>query len=319
MARDLLGSELNRLTELFVEVCENDRRHRDYTRHELHEALVAVVARFPVYRAYLRADGADPNPQDVGYVDQAIAEAKTDWADLDPELFDFLRRILLAREPGKFHIELALGFQQFTGPVMAKALEDTAFYRYHRLICLNEVGGDPACFGLATDDFHRACQESQRRWSLGLLATSTHDTKRSEDVRARLALLSEIPMQWAEAIARWSALNREHWSAEPDRNAEYLLYQILVGAWPISTERVWTYMSKAVREAKLQTSWTKPDEDYENNLRTLSSKPSWAPPDFMREVEAFVTALIPFARREFAGSDPAEAHHAGNSRFLPGH
>jgi (1->4)-alpha-D-glucan 1-alpha-D-glucosylmutase len=295
VARDLLGSELNRLTELFVEVCENDRRHRDYTRHELHEALVAVVARLPVYRTYLRADGEDPNPEDIAYVDQAIAEAKTDWTDSDPELFDFLRQILLGREPGKFHTELALGFQQFTGPVMAKALDDTAFYRYHRLICLNEVGGDPARFGLTTDDFHQACQVSQRRWSLGLLATSTHDTKRSEDVRARLALLSEIPAQWAEAVARWSALNREHWSAQPDRNAEYLLYQSLVGAWPISTERVWTYITKAVREAKLQTSWTKPDQDYENNLRTFVEGVMGAP-EFVRDLEAFVATLIPLAR-----------------------
>ncbi|HKD66377.1 MAG TPA: malto-oligosyltrehalose synthase [Candidatus Binataceae bacterium] len=295
VARDVLGSELNRLTELFVEVCENDRRHRDYTRHLLHEALVAAVARFAVYRTYCRADSGDPDPEDVRYVDQTIAEAKSDRPDLDPELFDFLHEILLLREPGEFHIELALSFQQFTGPVMAKALEDTAFYRYHRLICLNEVGGDPSRFGVGPDEFHQACLENQRRWSMGLLATSTHDTKRSEDVRARLALLSEMPQQWADATRRWSAFNRVHWSAEPDRNAEYLLYQTLAGAWPITKERVWPYMLKAVREAKLQTSWTKPDEAYEKNVQGFVEA-VMGEREFLADLEAFVMTLLPFAR-----------------------
>ncbi len=294
-ARDILGSELNRLTELFVEVCENDRRHRDYTRHELHQALVAVTARFAVYRTYCRDANSQPNPEDVRCVDQAIEQARTDRADLDPELFDFLRRILLLREHGALHQELALGFQQFSGPVMAKALEDTAFYRYHRLICLNEVGGDPSRFGVDPGEFHAACVETQRRWPLGLLATSTHDTKRSEDVRARIALLSEIPGRWAEAVNRWSAMNRACWSGEPDANAEYLLYQSLVGAWPIGIDRIWPYMEKAVREAKLQTSWTKPDPNYEKNLRVFVEgimKNS----GFTAELEALVAELTPYAR-----------------------
>ena len=295
VARDVLGSELSRLTELFVEVCENDRRHRDYTRHELHDALVAVVARFPVYRTYLPEDGGEPQPEDVECVDSAIAGAKADRSDTDPELFDFLRQILLNREPGKFHTELALGFQQYTGPVMAKALEDTAFYRYHRLICLNEVGGDPGRFGFSTPEFHRACQETQQRWSLGLLATSTHDTKRSEDVRARIALLSEIPNRWAQAVTRWSETNRARWPGEPDRNAEYLFYQTLVGAWPISTERIWGYMTKAVHEAKLQTSWTKPDENYEKNLHGFVDG-AMGTPGFVRDLEQFVADLLPFGR-----------------------
>jgi (1->4)-alpha-D-glucan 1-alpha-D-glucosylmutase len=295
VARDVLGSELNRLTELFVEVCEHDRRHRDYTRHELHEALVAMVARFAVYRTYCRADSREPNPEDVSRVDQALAQAKTDRADLDPELFDFLRQILLLREQGEFHIELALGFQQFTGPVLAKALEDTAFYRYHRLICLNEVGGDPSRFGVGIDEFHHGCQEGQRRWPLALLATSTHDTKRSEDVRARIVLLSEMPAQWADAVGRWSELNRAHWPGAPDRNAEYLLYQTLAGAWPISAERVWGFMSKAVREAKAQTSWTKPDNDYEKNLHDFVEG-VMGDRSFIADLETFVAKLLPFAR-----------------------
>jgi (1->4)-alpha-D-glucan 1-alpha-D-glucosylmutase len=295
VARDLLGSELNRLTELFVEVCEHDRRHRDYTRHELHEALVAVVARFAVYRTYCREDSSEPDPEDVRYVDQAVAQAKADRADLDPELFDFLRQILLLREKGEFHIEMALGFQQYTGPVMAKALEDTAFYRYHRLICLNEVGGDPARFGISPGEFHQASQERRRRWSLGLLATSTHDTKRSEDVRARLAVLSEMPEQWVGAVRRWSELNRRHWQAAPDRNAEYMLYQALTGAWPIGVERVWAFMEKAAREAKAQTSWTKPDSGYEGNLHGFVEG-VMGDSGFAAEIEAFVASLLPFAR-----------------------
>lgn len=295
VARDVLGSEITRLTELFVEVCENDRRHRDYTRHLLHEALVAVVARFPVYRTYFQADSAERNDDDIRIVNQAVDAAKTDRADLDPELLDFLREILLLNVDGKFQTELGLGFQQFTGPVMAKALEDTAFYRYCRLTCLNEVGGDPNRFGVEVEEFHQACQESQQRWRLSLLATSTHDTKRSEDVRARLAVLSEMPEQWAGAVRRWAAFNSGHWSAEPDRNAEYLLYQTLAGAWPIDAERIWAYMNKAVREAKLRTSWTNPDAEYEKTLQSfveaiLNDR------NFIAELEVFVSSLIPFGR-----------------------
>ena len=293
VARDILGSELNRLTELFVEVCENDRRHRDYTRHELHEALVALVAQFSVYRTYFRADRTNVNAEDVRRINEAIDAAKADRPDLDHELFAFLRQILMLEVQGTFQTEFALRFQQFTGPVMAKSLEDTAFYRYNRFIALNEVGGDPGQFGVGLEEFHKACSESQRRWSLGLLTTSTHDTKRSEDVRARLAVLSEIPEQWSQAVHRWGELNRVNWSAEPDRNVEYLLYQTLVGAWPISTERVWQYVNKAIREAKLKTSWTKPDKGYEQDVRgfvdgALNDR------SFVSDLENFVSTLVPF-------------------------
>jgi (1->4)-alpha-D-glucan 1-alpha-D-glucosylmutase len=295
VARDILGSELNRLTQLLVEVCEDDRRHRDYTRHELHEVLVAVVARFSVYRTYFRADQTDVNPEDAHHVNEAISLAKANRSDLDPELFDFLHQILLLEVKGTLQTEFALRFQQFTGPVMAKSLEDTAFYRYNRFIALNEVGGDPSRFGVGLEQFHEACTESQRRWPRGLLATSTHDTKRSEDVRARLAVLSEIPEQWSQAVRRWTELTRVYWSAEPDRNVEYIIYQTLCGAWPISAERMWQYVNKAMREAKLKTSWTKPDEGYERNVRgfvdgILSDR------SFVSDLENFVETLIPFGR-----------------------
>lgn len=295
VARDILGSELNRLTELLVEVCEDDRRHRDYTRHELHEVLVAVVARFSVYRTYFRADQTDVNPEDAHRVNEAIGLAKANRSDLDPELFDFLHKILLLEVKGPLQTEFALRFQQFTGPVMAKSLEDTAFYRYNRFIALNEVGGDPSRFGIGLEQFHEACTESQRRWPRGLLATSTHDTKRSEDVRARLAVLSEIPEQWSQAVSRWAELNRVYWSAEPDRNVEYLIYQTLFGAWPISAERMWQYVNKAMREAKLKTSWTKPDEGYEQNVRGFVDG-ILSDHSFVSDIASFVEALIPFGR-----------------------
>ena len=228
-------------------------------------------------------------------MNEAIGLAKANRSDLDPELFDFLHKILLLEVKGPLQTEFALRFQQFTGPVMAKSLEDTAFYRYNRFIALNEVGGDPSRFGIGLEQFHEACAESQRRWPRGLLATSTHDTKRSEDVRARLAVLSEIPEQWSQAVRRWAELNRVYWSAEPDRNVEYIIYQTLFGAWPISAERMWQYVHKAMREAKLKTSWTKPDEGYEQNVRgfvdaILSDR------SFVSDIASFAETLIPVGR-----------------------
>src|SRR5262249_17823864 len=152
-------------------------------------------------------------------------------------------------------------------PVMAKGVEDTAFYGFNRFVALNEVGGDPARFGVSPQEFHRECAETQAHWPQTMLATSTHDTKRGEDVRARLALLSEIPERWKEAVERWAAINEPHCRGHlPDRNAEYLFYQTLVGAWPTGIERVTAYMQKAAREAKVHTSWTDPSASYEDAL-----------------------------------------------------
>ena len=228
-------------------------------------------------------------------MNEAIQAAQANRSDLDPELFDFLRQMLLLEVQGTLQTEFALRFQQFTGPVMAKSLEDTAFYRYNRFIALNEVGGDPAQFGLGLEEFHEACSESQRRWPQGLLATSTHDTKRSEDVRARLALISEIPERWSQAVRRWAELNVVHWSGELDRNVEYLVYQTLFGAWPISTERVCQYIIKAMREAKLKTSWTKPDEGYEQNILGFVQG-ILGDRRFVSDLENFVNALVLFGQ-----------------------
>jgi (1->4)-alpha-D-glucan 1-alpha-D-glucosylmutase len=289
--REVLGSDVNRLTALFLDVCERHRRHRDYTRHELHEVLREVIAWFPVYRTYMRAGAGEIHEDDVRYVTDAIEAAKAARPDLDAELFDFFRDLLLLRLPGPAESELVMRFQQLTGPVMAKGVEDTAFYCFNRLVALNEVGGDPSRFGVSVEEFHRACADTQARWPRTMLATSTHDTKRGEDVRARLALLSEIPERWSATVERWAAINEPHRRGDlPDRNAEYLLYQTLVGAWPIAPERVVAYMEKAAREAKAHTSWTDPRRAYEDALRgfildTLTDH------EFLADLERFVAAM----------------------------
>ncbi|PYQ59476.1 MAG: malto-oligosyltrehalose synthase, partial [Acidobacteria bacterium] len=200
---DLLASDVNRLAEVFLEVCERHRRHRDYTRFELRQAIRDVVACFPVYRTYVRAEIGEVADLDRRYVDAAIEGAKARRSDLPAELFDFFRDLLLLEIRGEVASELVMRFQQLTGPAMAKGVEDTAFYNFHRLIALNEVGGSPGDFGLGVEPFHRLAAESQRLWPWAMLATSTHDTKRSEDVRARISLLSEIPEAWGEAVRRW--------------------------------------------------------------------------------------------------------------------
>ena len=290
--REVLGSDVNRLTALFLTVCERHRRHRDYTRHELHEVLREVIAWFPVYRTYMRADHGDAHADDARYVGEAIEAAKAARPDLDAELFDFFRDLLLLRLPGPDENELVMRFQQLTGPVMAKGVEDTAFYGFNRLVALNEVGGDPGRFGVSVEEFHRESAEAQARWPRTMLATSTHDTKRGEDVRARLALLSEIPERWSATVARWAAINESHRRGEwPDRNAEYLLYQTLVGAWPIDAERVIAYMQKAAREAKAHTSWTDPRPAYEDALTGFITD-ALADRRFVADLEAFVAPLV---------------------------
>jgi (1->4)-alpha-D-glucan 1-alpha-D-glucosylmutase len=290
--QELLGSDVNRLTALFAQICERHRRHRDYTRDELQHVLREVISSLPVYRTYVRAKAGQVSEDDIRTITDAVESARKTRLDLDKDLFDFFRDILLLRVRGDLETELVMGFQQLTGPVMAKGVEDTAFYCFNRLVSLNEVGGDPGRFGLSPDDFHKACAETQAEWPRSMLASSTHDTKRSEDVRARLHLLSEIPDRWREAVQRWTMLNKRYRrDGLPDRNAEYLLYQTLVGAWPIETERAIAYMEKASREAKVHTSWTQPNPDYDDALRqfiegTLNDQ------EFKADLETFVTPLI---------------------------
>ena len=297
--REVLGSDLNRLTALFLEVCERHPRHRDHTRHDLHEAICAAAAHLPVYRTYLReADDAGEaatrtvNPDDQHFIEVAIDGAKAARTDIDQRLFDFLRELLLLQHRGSLEIEFAMRFQQLTGPVMAKAVEDTAFYCFNRFAALNEVGGDPARFGVGINQFHRECELAQTHWPQRMLSTSTHDTKRSDDLRARMCLLSEIPDRWIAAVRGWSEINRPWWRGGlSDHNAEYLFYQTLVGAWPIERDRIRDYMRKAAREAKLHTSWTAPNEEYERSLAGFIDG-ALDNLEFVTELTAFVAPLV---------------------------
>ena len=265
--RDTLGSEINTLTAMLLDLCEADRLHRDYTRHEAHEVIRAAMACFPVYRTYVR-EPHEVSAVDDSQISEAIEAAKAYRSDLDARLFDFVRDILTLRTGGKMGAELALRFQQISAAVMAKGVEDTAFYSFNRLLALNEVGGDPDCFSVTPAEFLAWCAQMHRDWPYTMLATSTHDTKRSEDLRARLFLLSEQPEQWCRAVSQWAAINERHRSGElPDRNFEYHLYQSMVGAWPLEKSRLLAYAEKAAREAKVHTSWTDPVPAYEEAVR----------------------------------------------------
>lgn len=313
--RVALVSELNVLANRLARIALSKRRTCDFTLNGLRDALTEVVANFPVYRTYLTTSGVSEN--DTRYIRLAIASAKWRSPAAETSIFDFLSEVLLTRiierdDPGYENAvrTFAMKFQQFTSPVMAKGLEDTAFYRYNRLIALNDVGGDLHRFGIAPSEFHFANQERLHSWPATMLATSTHDSKRSEDVRARINVLSEIPGLWRLRVRRWRDFNREHKRTVNDRpapssNDEYLLYQTLIGAWPSSSravgheetestfsERIETFMLKAIREAKKNTSWINRNEEYEaavSSFVKLLVTPS--------EENQFLADFLPFQRR----------------------
>jgi (1->4)-alpha-D-glucan 1-alpha-D-glucosylmutase len=282
----VLASELNVLTNQLSRLAQADWRTRDFTLHSLRGALAELVACFPVYRTYIT--GEHISAEDRRYVDWAAAVAKRRSPAVDISIFDFIREVLLIQaaegKPEAYReavVTLAMKFQQYTAPVMAKGLEDTSFYSYHRLVSLNEVGGDPRRFGTSVAMFHRANQERARHWPQAMVCTSTHDTKRSEDVRARINVLSELPEEWQAEVKRWHTLNRSKKGLVDDMpapvpNDEYLLYQTLIGTWPLGEpdeaqyriycERIERYMLKAVREAKVWSSWINPNTAYEEAL-----------------------------------------------------
>jgi len=289
--RDTLGSEINTLTAMLLDLCEADRLHRDYTRHEAHEVIRATMACIPVYRTYVR-EPHEVAPEDDCQIATAIEAAKAYRSDLDARLFDFLRDILSLRAGAKMGAELALRFQQISAAIMAKGVEDTAFYSFNRMLALNEVGGDPDCFGVTPAEFLAWCRRMHRHWPRTMLATSTHDTKRSEDVRARLFLLSEEPERWSRAVMEWAAINERHRSGEmPDRNFEYHLYQSMAGAWPIEKSRLLAYAEKAAREAKVHTSWTDPVPAYEDAVRKFIDG-IYGDSSFIEAMNKFVGSLI---------------------------
>ncbi|MEA3018609.1 MAG: (1-_4)-alpha-D-glucan 1-alpha-D-glucosylmutase [Actinomycetota bacterium] len=282
--RDVLAADLLRLTNLFVQVCENERRYRDYTRPELHAVLREAIACFPVYRTYV-VPGEAVSDDDEQHIASALKEAAARRPETDAELWDLLGRILR----GELSAELCLRFQQTTGPVMAKGVEDTAFYTFNRFVALNEVGGDP---GRWSDDVRTFHDEMGAASPTSMLASTTHDTKRSEDVRARLLVLAEVPEKLAAAVAEWHEMNARHWGGhEPDRNLEWLLYQVLIGAHPLSTERAVQYVEKATREAKVHTSWTTPNASYDAAVRAFVEG-VLADGEFTASLGAFVAPLV---------------------------
>jgi (1->4)-alpha-D-glucan 1-alpha-D-glucosylmutase len=294
--REILGGDVNRLTGLLVQICEEHRDYRDYTRHELHEAIRTVIACFPVYRTYVRAEAGEVSQSDSQTISRAVDAARAARADLDERLFEFLRDILTLRVRGTVEHEFVMVFQQLTAAAMAKGMEDTAFYSYFRLVSLNEVGGNPGRFGVSIEEFHKWCSETQIQHPFTMLSTSTHDTKRGEDVRTRISTLSEMVPAWADAVARWSTANARYRTGEmPDRKTEYLLYQTLVGAWPISVERIVSYMRKAAREGKERTSWVEPNLAYEEALEKFVTSVT-GDAAFVADLEAFLALLLPSAR-----------------------
>ncbi len=289
---ETLGGDVNRLAHLFVEICENNRDRRDYTRAEIRRAIREVAASFSVYRTYVAPGRDEVTEEDVKQITNAAAFAKTQRSDLSPDLFDFICDVLTLRARGEVESEFLLRFQQFTSAVMAKGLEDTAFYCFNRMIGLNEVGGAPERSGTTLDEFHVYCARMHADHPQTMNTLSTHDTKRSEDVRARLAVLTEIPGSFRSALHRWSRRNQQFKTGEfPDRNTEYFLYQTLIGAWPITVDRITAYMEKAAREAKEHTSWTQQNKEFEDALKLFIER-VLASNEFVSELEAFVEKVL---------------------------
>jgi len=313
IVRVALASELNVLADQIAKIALAKRHTCDFTLNSLRDALTEVVSNFPVYRTYVSPTGISDN--DIRYIRSAIASAKWKSPASDTSIFDFVGQVLLTSIAEGQDVAyqravttFAMNFQRLTSPVMAKGLEDTAFYRYNRLISLNDVGGDLHRFGTTTPEFHLANQERLRCWPHTMLATSTHDSKRSEDVRSRINVLSEISGLWRLRVRDWRRFNRNHRSLVNDRpaplaNDEYMLYQTLVGAWPAEPlnntddwktfrERIESYMLKAIREAKETTSWINQNAEYETAvssfvraLLTPSAK------------NRFLDDFVPFQRR----------------------
>lgn len=284
MLRELFAGEIGRRGDELCQLADRDRAGRDLSQRQLVEALTEVTASLPVYRLYARAGG--PRPDDRALLDEALAEVAVRRPDLPAALLAWVGKVLALEHDGADpaaadrQLDLVMRWQQLTGPVMAKGLEDTALYQYNRLLSLNMVGGepDPPRRHLRPGEFHRRAAAQLERWWGGLNATTTHDSKRSEDVRSRLHVLAEIPDVWRRAVWRWQALNQPHKIARggqtvPDANEELFVYQTLLGAWPLAAgeeesfaARIREYLVKAAREAKVHSSWLAPDQEHEAAL-----------------------------------------------------
>ncbi len=316
-----LAGEVTVLTHMLAAICSTDRRARDFTRSALTGAIRDTIACFPVYRTYVDERG-NVSELDRGYINQAIARAKRRNEAVSGAVFDFLRNILLlnssrdssSNDDARDRLYFALKFQQLTGPVMAKGLEDTACYVYNRFVSVNEVGGTPKSFGTSLEEFHRGNSIRAQHWPYSMLATSTHDTKRSEDVRARLNVISELPRHWSSQVMRWRGSNRSKKTvigdgrSVPDYNEEYLLYQTLVGVWPLQNgeqkreefiQRMQRYMNKAVHESKVNLSWVNDNPEYVAALeqfvgRLLTPGSRGKRNYFLRQMQDFVPRIAFF-------------------------
>ncbi len=308
-------AEVHRLVDLLVDICADDIHLRDHTRRALHDCVVELLVAMDRYRAYV-VPGEAPDAEAVAVISEAahrarqrLPEDRRDTLDLVAELV--LGRDLVAGSEGALpegsteqggsaglarRRELVVRFQQTCGPVMAKGVEDTAFYRWQRFVALNEVGGDPARFGVTPEELHAAAERLAATWPATMTTLSTHDTKRSEDARARLLAAVEDPERWVGAVRAW------HEMAAPlrqgdlvDGDTELLLWQTLVATWPISQERLVGYLEKATREAKLHTTWTSPDEAYEAAVVDLA-RGVLGDADLSGDIAAFVDAVEPWTR-----------------------
>lgn len=306
-----MASELNVLAHELNRISESDRKCRDFTLDSLQEGLREVVACFPVYRSYVTAEGSDN--YDERTVDAAVADALRRNPVLEPSMFAFIRAMLLPqRTPGlseadyERRVRFAMKFQQYTSPVQAKGIEDTAFYRYAPLASLNEVGGEPARFGRSVEEFHQANLQRKELWPLAMISTATHDTKRGEDARCRISALTEIPEEFRRLLFRWARTNAGlkrlvDGVPAPDRADEYLYYQALLGAWlpdvtdlpPLHfVERMQRYMLKAIKEEKIHSSWVHPSQQYDDSVRNFVQRTLTG-----AEGQRFLRTFLPFQRQ----------------------
>jgi (1->4)-alpha-D-glucan 1-alpha-D-glucosylmutase len=292
--RDIIDSsfsaDLNRLVRSALAIARSDRSTSDISARHLHEALIALTIALPLYRTYRTRSCIDEADQRI--LNDTTQRARSASPHVDAAAFDFVLTLLTKPVLSDDEAAFAAEWQQLAPAVMAKGVEDTTFYCFDRLLSCNEVGASASLIGISNDKFHEYCHHLSERWPNNQLATSTHDNKRSEDVRTRISILSEIPDRWAEALHQWSQLTESSWkNRTPDRHAEYLLYQTLIGAWPITPERCWQYMLKASREAKLRTSWHEPNASYEASIKGFNDG-VFDNEEFLKSLEAFIQPLI---------------------------
>jgi (1->4)-alpha-D-glucan 1-alpha-D-glucosylmutase len=302
-------AEVHRLVELLARICQDDVRLRDHTRRAFHEVVVELLVNFDRYRAYVVP--GEPAPTEAVEVLEHVAElARRNLDEEQQDTLDLVRDLLLGREAGtasrideQARHELIVRFQQTCGPVMAKGVEDTAFYRWFRLSSLNEVGGDPEHFGVSPEEFHAYAGRANENWPRTMTTLSTHDTKRSEDVRARLSVLSEQPTAWIEAVRSWRTMTEDHRGPLLDGSTEYLVWQTLLGTWddgPLAEDRLQAYLQKAIREGKRHTSWTSPDSEYEEAVAAFATA-ILADDAVLESVRRFADAQAPYVRAATLG------------------